>query len=149
MKENFPILIAEDDTGDAAMLKRALRDVGFNNPFHVSPDGQDVIKYLRGEKPYDDRKKHLFPRILIMDLKMPGMDGFELLEWIRDHKECSVIPRVILSTSRDPRNIQRAYQLGVNSYIYKPPTFEGLVNRLDLVFHYWEMCEKPSLPPRC
>ena len=149
MKINFPILIAEDDAGDTAILKRALREVGFNNPFHVSPDGPDVVKYLRGEEPYDDRKKHLFPRILIMDLKMPGMDGFELLEWIRDHRECSVIPRVILSTSRDPRNIQRAYQLGVNSYIYKPPTFEGLVNRLDLVFHYWEMCEKPSLPPRC
>ena len=149
MNENFPILIAEDEASDAAILERALRKVGFNNPFHVSPHGEDVLKYLKGEEPYADRERHRFPRIMIMDLNMPRMDGFELLTWIRDHRECSVIPRVVLSTSRDQKDIQRAYELGVNSYIYKPPTFEGLVSRLELLFHYWDMCEKPTLPPKC
>lgn len=149
MNENFPILIAEDDAGDAAILERALRKVGFNNPFHVSQNGEDVLQYLKGEAPYTDRERYRFPRILIMDLNMPRMDGFELLEWIRDHKECHVIPRVVLSTSRDQKDVQRAYELGVNSYIYKPPTFDGLVSRLELLFHYWDMCEKPHLPARC
>jgi CheY-like chemotaxis protein len=149
MNENFPILIAEDNEGDAAILQRALRQVGFNNPFHISPQGEDVLKYLRGEPPYEDREKFRFPRVLIMDLKMPGMDGFEVLTWLREHEECNVIPRIVLSTSRSEKDIQRAYQLGVNSYIYKPPTFDGLVSRLEIVFAYWEMCEKPALPAKC
>jgi DNA-binding NarL/FixJ family response regulator len=64
-------------------------------------------------------------------------------------KSLNVIPRVVLSTSREQKDIQRAYQLGVNSYIYKPPTFDGLVSRLEVLFHYWEMCEKPTLPAKC
>jgi DNA-binding NarL/FixJ family response regulator len=80
---------------------------------------------------------------------MPRMDGFEVLGWLQEHTECDVIPRIVLSTSRNEKHIQRAYQLGVNSYIYKPPTFDGLVKRLELVLSYWDMCEKPALPPKC
>lgn len=149
MNENFPILIAEDNEADAALLQRALRQVGFNNPFHISPEGHDVVKYLRGDAPYEDREKFRSPRILILDLRMRGMDGFELLGWIQGHDECGVIPRIVLSTSRSPQDVQRAYRLGVNSYIHKPPTFQGLVSRLELVFAYWDMCEKPEVPSRC
>jgi CheY-like chemotaxis protein len=149
MHENFPILIAEDNEADAAILQRAFREVGFNNPFHISTDGEDILKYLRGHPPYENRERNLFPRVLILDLNMPRMDGFEVLTWLKEHTECNVIPRIVLSTSRDEKDIQRAYQLGVNSYIYKPPTFEGLVKRLELVLSYWDMCEKPALPPQC
>jgi CheY-like chemotaxis protein len=149
MNKDFPILIAEDCAEDAFILQRALRKVGFNNPFHVSPDGVDVIRYLKGDAPYENRQHYHFPRVLILDLKLPRMDGFEVLAWLQQHPECNVIPTIVLSTSGEPEEVKRAYQLGVNSYLVKPPTFDGLQRMLSLVFDYWQMCAKPELPPKC
>jgi CheY-like chemotaxis protein len=149
MDGQFPILIAEDDQNDAFILKRALRTAGFNNPFHISKDGADVMCYMKGEEPYGDREKYQFPRILFTDLKMPIVDGFELLQWLQNHEEYSVIPRLVLTSSQQPQDIHRAYQLGANSYLVKPATFDGLVKLLRLVFEYWETCEKPQLPGGC
>jgi len=149
MDEEFPILIAEDDENDAYILQRGLRAAGFHNPFHISPDGADAVRYLKGEAPYADRGKHRFPRIIITDLKMPNMDGFELLEWLKEHGDCNVIPCLVLSSSQQPRDVQRAYRLGANSYLMKPPTFEELVEHLQLVLRYWTMCQKPQVPAKC
>jgi len=149
MTRVFPILIAEDDDNDAVILQRALRKVGFDNPFHISPNGADVMKYLKGEPPYSDRDVHRFPRMLITDLKMPVVDGFELLEWLLHHPECNVIPRLVLCASQQEADIQRAYKLGVNSYFVKPPTFDELTGILRLVFDYWQASQKPRLPPKC
>jgi CheY-like chemotaxis protein len=149
VNEQFPIIVAEDNERDAQLLNRALREVGFNNPVHVSRDGQDVINYLKGEPPYEDRTRYKFPRVLFIDLQMPVVDGFQLLEWLKRHDECNVIPRIVLSASRQQEHVQRAYRLGVNSYIYKPPTFDGLVERLQMVINYWSMCEMPVLPSKC
>src|SRR5438477_11987840 len=96
----LPILIAEDDENDALILQQALRKVGFDNPFHISSNGADVMKYMKGEEPYSDRKRYQFPRMLITDLKMPLVDGFELLTWLQQHPECNVIPRLVLSASQ-------------------------------------------------
>lgn len=149
MQQEFPILIAEDDENDAMILQRALRKAGFGNPFHISGNGADVIKYLKGEPPYTDRSVYRFPRMLITDLKMPIMDGFELLTWLQEHQECNLIPRLVLSASQQEDDIQRAYRLGVNSYLVKPGTFDELVKQLRLVFDYWIMCQKPKVPPKC
>ena len=149
VNEQFPIIVAEDNESDAKLLNRALREVGFNNPVHVSKNGQDVINYLKGEAPYQDRARYKFPRVLFIDLQMPVLDGFQLLEWLKNHDECNVIPRIVLSASRQQEHVQRAYRLGVNSYIFKPPTFDGLVERLQMVIDYWSMCEMPMLPPKC
>jgi CheY-like chemotaxis protein len=149
MDDAFPILIAEDDENDALILKRALGKAGFTNPVHISPDGAEVMQYLKGEDPFRDRVKYRFPRMVITDLKMPGVDGFQLLEWLQTHPECNVIPRLVLSASKHEQDIKRAYQLGVNSYLVKPSTFERLVEMLQLLFAYWQMCEKPPIPPKC
>ena len=149
MTEELPILIAEDDENDALILQRALRNVGFNNPFHISPNGSDAVRYLKGEGLYADRRKFRFPRILFTDLKMPEMDGFELLQWLRSNPECKIIPTIVLSASRLDSDVTRAYQLGANSYIAKPSDFDQLVTALRLVFDYWQMCEKPEVPAKC
>jgi CheY-like chemotaxis protein len=149
MNPDFPILIAEDDENDVLLLRRALRAAGFTNPFHISENGADVIKYLKGEPPYEDREKYRFPRLLITDLKMPQMDGFELLAWLQKHQECNLIPRLVFTASSQQEDIQRAYKLGVNSYLVKPLAFDDLVRNLRLVFEYWDMCQKPKLPPKC
>jgi CheY-like chemotaxis protein len=149
MNEELPILIAEDDENDALILQRALRKVGFNNPFHISPTGTDAIRYLQGEGPYADRERYRFPRILFTDLKMPEMDGFELLHWLRSNPQCSIIPTLVLSASQLDSDITRAYKLGANSYLVKPSDFDQLVSILRLVFDYWQMCQKPKVPSKC
>jgi CheY-like chemotaxis protein len=149
MTEIFPILIAEDDENDTLILQQALRKVGFCNPFHISENGQDAMQYMKGEEPYTDRKRFRFPRILFTDLKMPQVDGFELLDWLQRHPECNVIPRIVLSASQQEDDIQRAYKLGVNSYLVKPPSFDQLVSMLRVVFDYWNVCKKPRVPERC
>lgn len=87
MDEQFPILIAEDDENDAIILERALRKVGFMNPVRFCRDGTEVISYLRGDEPYQDRSIFPFPLIVITDLKMPKMGGIEVLKWLHDHPE--------------------------------------------------------------
>src|SRR5436309_14383558 len=119
-----PILIAEDSENDAELVRAALKRARVTNPTQIVPDGECVIAYLKGEAPYGDRTKHPFPRLLILDIKMPRLNGFEVLSWIRDHPECAVIPVVIMSSSRDDRDVTKAYQLGANSYMTKPRRLE-------------------------
>jgi CheY-like chemotaxis protein len=144
--ESLAILVAEDNEDDAAILKKALQRAGFSNPVHICPNGTEAIRYLQGESLFADRKQFPFPRLLVTDLKMPGMDGFQLLDWIQSHPEFNVVPRVVLSTSDNSNDVTRAYQLGANSYLLKPATFEELTANLQLALAYWKMCLKP-VPP--
>jgi CheY-like chemotaxis protein len=149
MDEHFPILIAEDDENDSIILERVLRRVGFKNPFHFCRDGTEVIGYLRAEPPYVDRIAFPFPRILITDLKMPKMGGLEILRWLHSHPECNVIPKVVLTASRQESDVHEAYKWGVNSYIVKPGGYEQLTQIMRVFFEYWRLCEKPRLPAKC
>ena len=149
MDQGFPILIAEDDDNDAMLLQRALRKIGVRNPFHISKNGTDVLEYLKGNPPYENRGTHRFPRIIFTDLKMPEMDGFALLEWLQKHPECNVIPRIVLSSSNDPSDVIKAYRLGVNAYLMKPGNFDDFTRMLRVTIDFWTMCEKPPLPPKC
>ena len=149
MDEGYSILIAEDDENDAIILERALRKVGFVNPVRFCRDGTDVLAYLQGEAPYENRAEFPFPRILITDLKMPKMGGIEVLKWLYDHPECNLIPKVVLSASRQMADVQEAYRWGANSYLVKPGGYQALTEMLKVFFQYWEMCEKPHLPPKC
>lgn len=149
MYEEFPILIAEDDENDAIILERALRKVGFENPFRFCRDGTEVLEYLKAEGKYQDRREFPFPRVLITDLKMPKMGGLEILKWLHDHPECNVIPKVVFTASKQASDIQEAYKFGANSYLVKPGGYEQLTDMLKLFFDYWNMCEKPTLPERC
>jgi CheY-like chemotaxis protein len=149
MYEQFPILIAEDDENDAIILERALRKVGFENPFHFCRDGIEVLEYLRGEGPYHDRVKFPFPRVLITDLKMPKMGGLEILKWLHLHAECNVIPKIVFTASKQASDIQEVYKFGANSYLVKPGGYERLTEMLKLFFDYWNMCKQPALPENC
>jgi CheY-like chemotaxis protein len=149
MYEEFPILIAEDDENDAIILERALRKVGFENPFRFCRDGTEVLEYLKAEGKYHDRREFPFPRILITDLKMPKMGGIEILKWLYHHPDCNMIPKIVFTASKHATDIQEAYKWGVNSYLVKPGGYEQLTQMLKLVFDYWNMCEKPTLPKNC
>jgi CheY-like chemotaxis protein len=145
METLFTILLAEDDANDALLIKRAFSKSGIRNPIQVVADGEEAIAYLTGVAPYGDRSLYPLPAFLITDLKMPRKTGFELLEWLRAHPDCSVIPAIVLSSSRQPADIKRAYQNGANSYFTKPADFSQLQDLAKKIFDYWISCERPEV----
>ena len=149
MNPSALILVAEDNEDDVFILQRALKKAGLSNPLHVCPDGQEVINYLKAEGPYADRSKVPFPRMLLLDLKMPRVNGLDVLRFLRDHPECNMIPKIVLTSSREPRDVSDAYKLGVNAYLCKPASFEELQRQLNALHQFWEYCELPELPPKC
>jgi CheY-like chemotaxis protein len=144
-----PILIVEDNENDALLLKRALQRNRVTNPIHVAPDGVEALKYLRGEPPYEDRQAYPFPSVIYTDLKMPRMDGFEVLNYLKNHPDCAVIPVIVMTASNQDRDIKQAYELGANSYIVKPNTLEELIEIVRLCIGYWKICSKPQVPTKC
>ncbi len=139
------ILIAEDDRNDSYILQRTLKKVGITNPVQLVEDGEQALSYLRGEGKYKDRTVYPFPGVIITDLKMPKIDGFEVLKWLRNHPECGVIPAMVLSASAMEKDVVRAYQEGANCYMQKPRTTDELAHMLKLLFDFWNICKIPSL----
>src|SRR4029077_14924495 len=117
-----PILIAEDDSDDAFLLMRAFGKAGITNPVDLVSDGQKAVNYLE-ELP---RKKNLLPRLLVLDIKMPLLNGFDVLRWVRSQPGLKRLPVIVLTSSDEKKDINRAYDLGANSYLIKPPNLESL-----------------------
>jgi CheY-like chemotaxis protein len=123
------ILVAEDDSADAYFLQRAFSRSGIPVRLQFVRDGQEAVDYLRGEGPFADRSVHPMPHLVLLDLKMPRLNGFDVLEWIRQEPAFKHLMVVIFSASDEPRDIGRAYTLGANEYLVKPHSIEEL-NRL-------------------
>lgn len=143
--QNPPILIVEDDRNDAFILERTLKKVGALNPVQLVEDGVQALAYLRGEGEYANRTAYPFPGVIITDLKMPRVDGFEILGWLNAHPECGVIPTVVLTASAIERDIVRAYQLGANCYLQKPGSPDEFSRMIRLLFDFWNVCKIPKL----
>ena len=137
MRELHRILAAEDNPFDAFLLKRAFLKAGINVPMDVVTDGQEVIDYLNGEEPYSDRKQHPIPTVLVLDLKMPRLSGFDVIEWIRRQPGLRRLPILVLTSSNLSRDVNRAYDLGANSYLVKPSELQDLEQVAAAVERYW------------
>src|SRR3954447_783656 len=120
MPKKLVILVAEDDPNDLELLKHVASDNGVQVDFQPVHDGEQVINYLRGEGEFRDRARHPIPDILVLDLKMPRVNGFEVLEWLRQQPGVARIPVVVLSGSGLETDIEEAYRLGANTYFTKP-----------------------------
>ena len=142
MDKNFTILLVEDDENDALLLQRALKKSGVSNPVTWVRDGVEAVQCLQGEGNYLDRKHRSFPKVIILDLKMPRMSGMELLKFLQDHPEVKVIPTVVLSSSRLAHDIERAYSLGAQTYFVKPANFDSLIELLKTFVDYWARGER-------
>ena len=143
MDKNFTILLVEDDENDALLLQRALKKSGVANPVKWVRDGLEAVLYLEGEDgDYLDRKSSAFPKVVILDLKMPRMSGLELLKYFQDHPEVKLIPTVVLSSSHLAKDIETAYSLGAQTYFVKPNDFNSLLNLLKTFVDYWGLGEK-------
>jgi CheY-like chemotaxis protein len=145
----FTVLLVEDDLNDIFLVKRVFKLAHIPNPLQVVTDGQEAINYLRGEGRYADREVYPLPKLIVMDIKMPRMNGFEVLEWVkRDSKSLRRIPIVIVSSSDNLQDINRAYELGANAYMVKPVDFRAVEHLFTAITRYWGMeCAKPEFEP--
>ena len=141
---NFTMLLFEDDDNDAFLLKRALQKANINNPIHRVRDGQEGIEYLSGSGPYQDRQHFPFPRVVLLDLKMPRKSGMEVLEWMKKHPEFKVIPTIIFTASKEQQDVAMSYGLGANCCVTKPSKFEDLEHLVRILNEFWRLCEKPG-----
>jgi CheY-like chemotaxis protein len=137
MSEYGHILVAEDDPTDAYFFERAFRRAGIPVTLHFVRDGQEAINYLQGDGQYADRTRYPLPQLLLLDLMMPRLDGFDVLEWVRKQPGMSGVLIVIFSSSEEPRDINRAYGLGANSYLVKPHSMAELTALVGRFKKYW------------
>jgi CheY-like chemotaxis protein len=145
MGESVRVLVAEDQESEVIIYQNAFRRCGISGIYYVN-DGREAVEYLSGDGQYADRQKHPFPTCMLLDLKMPRMDGLDVLQWMLDHPTCRVIPTVMMSNSGIPADINRAYMLGVNAYFTKPTRLQEMVDVLALIHHFWTVSQKPELP---
>jgi CheY-like chemotaxis protein len=136
-RDTRTILLVEDNADDVFFMKRALKVAGIVNPVEVATTGQAAIAYLDGEGSFCDRRQFPFPVLVFLDLKLPIKNGHEVLEWIRSHPTISKTVCLILTTSRERVDIEKAYHLGVNGYLIKPSSPAQLVEVIKAVKRYW------------
>lgn len=140
-----PILLAEDDDNDFALLQRAAKRGGLINPIFRVHTGEEAIHYLVGHGQFADRNVFPYPRIIITDMKMPKMSGLELLKWLQENPAFNVIPTIVWSSSADKTDVRQAYMLGANVYLRKPSNFEDLVKQTCMLNDFWNNCLLPDL----
>jgi len=140
------ILLAEDDPNDVLSVQRAFQRNYVANPVQVVRDGEEALAYLSGQAPFADRERHPLPVLLLMDLKMPRKSGLEVLAWVRHQPGLKRLPIIVLTSSNQSPDINRAYELGANSYLVKPAGFDSLLDLVKNLDMYWLILnEKPEL----
>ncbi len=148
-RDSISILIADDDADDRMMAKEALEECRLANPIDFVEDGIELLAYLRGQGPYAGSAARK-PGFIILDLNMPKMDGREALREIKADPALRRIPVVVMTTSQAEEDIYRTYDLGVNSFVTKPVTFDGLVAVMRTMGAYWiEIVELPETDRSC
>jgi two-component system response regulator len=141
------ILVADDDADDRMMIKDAFEESRLGNPVDFVCDGVELMDYLNRRGEYQHLSDQPFPGFILLDLNMPRKDGRTALKEIKESADLHRIPIIILTTSKAEEDIVRTYNLGVNSFICKPVTFDSLVEIVRTVGRYW--IEIVALPPEC
>ncbi len=137
MSDEAAILLAEDDENDVFLLRRALEKAGLATALIVARDGQEAVDYLSGGAPGGEGAPPSLPRLLLLDLKMPRLDGFDVLKWLSTRPELSGLPAVVLSSSNHDGDIERARGLGARDYKVKPADFPKLVELVKELHARW------------
>lgn len=137
MDDCVHILLVEDNRMDVELTLDAFREVQLMNPVHVVPTGQEALDYLFGRGQYADREAYPLPRLILLDLKLPGIDGFEVLRRIKTAPVLKRLPVIILTSSKEDKDRLLSYDSGANSYLVKPVSFEGFLDMVRHIKGYW------------
>jgi CheY-like chemotaxis protein len=139
--KNLPILLVEDNPVDVDLTLRAFSKRKLSNPIVVARDGEEALKQIEGWEKGEQK-----PVVVLLDLKLPKVDGLEVLKRIKTHPVFKTIPVVVLTSSSEDKDIEAAYKIGANSYIVKPVDFEKFVEVAGQIELYWSILNKPFLP---
>jgi two-component system, response regulator len=131
------ILLVEDNPNDAELALRALKKHNLANHVAVVTDGEEALDFVFARKKYEHRKIESGPRIILLDLKLPKVDGLEVLRAIKGDLRTKIIPVIVLTSSKEEKDIVESYKLGVNSYILKPVDFDKFVDAVKDIGYYW------------
>lgn len=137
MPERLKLLVAEDSEDDVFLLDRALRQTGVAINARFVSDGQEALNYLQGVGGFRDRQTYPMPAMIMLDLKMPRLDGFDVLAWLKSQPEHRRTPVIIFSSSDDRRDIDRAYNLGANCFLMKPGATGEMPELLRILDAFW------------
>lgn len=141
------ILLVEDDSNDVLSIQRAFQKVGPNIHLTTVPDGEQAIGYLKGEGAYADRMKFPIPALILLDLSMPRVNGFEVLEWLRKQEALRHLPVIVLTTSVYAPDVQRAYRTGANSFVVKAMDWGDFTKSIKEIVDFWLVtCVLPQTP---
>jgi CheY-like chemotaxis protein len=144
--ENGSILLVEDNPDDVELTLRAFRKASIETEIIVMRDGVEALDYLFGMGPFKGRDLNIKPTVILLDLKLPKVDGLEVLERLRKDERTGLLPVVILTASREERDLFESYRLGANSYIRKPVDFNQFADLLKHIGIYWMAINEP--PPK-
>ena len=137
------ILLVEDNPNDVELTLRAFGKSNLSNRIHVARDGAEALEFIFCEGPHAGRKMEDGPKVVLLDLKLPKVDGLEVLQRIKGDPRTRMIPVVVLTSSREQRDVVESYNLGVNSYIVKPVNFERFVEAVEKLGLYWLLMNEP------
>jgi CheY-like chemotaxis protein len=137
MSDQALFLLVEDNADDVMLIRRAFQKSRVLNPLHVARTGEEALAYLSGEGRYCNRAEFPLPALVLLDLKMPGIDGFEVLKWIREQPGLNLLRVVVLTSSDSMRDVNLAYKLGANSFLVKPVDFDRFVEISQALSGYW------------
>jgi CheY-like chemotaxis protein len=144
--EHYSILLVEDDPNDIILIKRAFGKANITNPLQVVEDEEEAIACLAGKGRYANWQNYPLPILILLDLKLPRKSGHEVLEWLRQQPMLKLLTVVVLTSSQQSSDVNRAYDLGANSYLVKPVTFDVLVEMVKSLNFYWVILnEKPII----
>jgi CheY-like chemotaxis protein len=144
------LLVVEDNEDDIFFIERIFRQIGARCELRFARDGIEAVDYLSGKGKFSDRSKSPMPTMVLMDLKMPRMNGFEVLEWMHSQPEIKLIPTIVVTSSTLQEDVTRAYRLGANAVMNKPVDKDSLMQMLKAFHIYWtdyvEMPEVKTVP---
>jgi two-component system response regulator len=137
------VLLVEDNATDAELTMRALRGKGLRNVFHVVGDGAEALDFMFCRGAYEDREIQNGPKLILLDLRLPKVDGIEVLRQVKADERTKKTPVVVLTSSRQDPDIQACYDLGANSYIVKPVDFDKFSEAVAQLGMYWVLLNQP------
>lgn len=144
MRAMNEILLVEDNPDDVELTRRAFRKSQFENEIVVARDGIEALDYLLGTGEHGEREAPGLPQLVLLDLKLPRLDGLQVLERMRGNPKTKLLPVVILTSSTEPRDLVSGYSHGANSYIRKPVDFEEFVEAVRQIGQYWLLLNQPA-----